>query len=65
MIRTYRKNGLDYPRQWYITWKIGFFGRFKVRKHIKAGKMVEAIKEIRRQTGAGLKDAKRWIDERY
>lgn len=52
----------------YIEEGLGFFGRRKVRKLLRSGKKVSAIKEVRKRfqfdgsSYIGLKEAKDYVD---
>ena len=48
-----------------IGWKLGFFGRRKVRKLVRKGHVVDALKYVRAKTGAGLKEVKTYVDRKF
>ena len=61
MIRYKKVAGKRQHRPWYIGWKLGFIGRYKVRKHLPDRK-VNAIKVVRARTSFQLKESKAYVD---
>ncbi len=51
-----RNLGLEYPKP--STWEVSP----KIMDLVRRGKKIEAIKLFRQETGAGLKDAKEFIE---